>query len=103
LSGGTWLPEEDYEVKGDQINGPTEAPRKGRLSPNSLFKNMAFYIDPNMNSRGPSKEDLISLVNSGGGTLLSKKAANSNYMIIKEERDKKSLLDMISRFEAKLV
>jgi hypothetical protein len=104
LSSGQWLPEEEYEVKGDQINGSTNAPAKGRKSPNSLLNGLSFYIDHELDPKGPRREELAALIKTGGGTLITRRPVQSidKCIIIKEENDKKRLLNMISMFDASI-
>ena len=99
LSSGQWLPEGEYEVKGDQINGCTNAPKRGRQSPNSLLKNITFYIEHDLDPKGPRREELTALIKTGGGTILTRKPTDSTCFVIKDENDKRRLLNMISLFD----
>jgi hypothetical protein len=94
------LPEEKYQVRGDQIWGQTNAPNKGRLAPKPLFSGLSFFVDSNLDSKGPTREELTLLVKLGGGKLIARRSSiPSTCIIISSEADKKKLLDMISQYE----
>jgi hypothetical protein len=71
-----WLPEIDYQVKGDAKSGLTNAPQKGRqrLENNEdlLFADMRFYFTGEFQG-SHNKKDLSLLVVAGGASLMGKK------------------------------
>ncbi|CAG5118141.1 unnamed protein product [Candidula unifasciata] len=69
-------PEEDFEIAGCTNNPQTLAPKKSRENKYAqlpgLFDGCQFYFHGKFNYPTPSREELASLVKSGGGVILTR-------------------------------
>lgn len=107
LEAGKLLNEDKYVVVGDEaVRMDTFACEKSRADPGHLFDNQNFYLSGNFIGPGPSKSDLINLIQVSGGTILKKSEAGA--IVISDSQELKPgeysytwLFDSISCYEVK--
>ena len=107
LEAGKLLKEDKYVVIGDEaVRMDTFACEKSRADPGRLFDNRKFYLSGSFTGPGPSKSDLINLIQVAGGTISKKVEADA--FIISDALDLKKgeysytwLFDSISCYELK--
>ncbi|CAO3621601.1 unnamed protein product [Cunninghamella echinulata] len=79
---GYWLPEQDYEVRGDKTLGCTDGPKRGRERDldQSFFHDRQFFFYGDY----PSKEKLLlmQLVTVGGGTVYSRRPSEKKKDVV---------------------
>lgn len=107
LEAGELLKEDNYVVIGDEaVRIDTFACEKSRADPGNLFDNRKFYFSGSFTGPGPSKSDLVNLIQVAGGTI-SKKIESDVFIISDGHELKKReysytwLFDSVSCYELK--
>ena len=108
LESGELLKEDKFVVIGDEaVRMNTFACEKSRANPGNIFDNRKFYLSGSFTGPGPSKSDLINLIQVAGGKL-SKKIESDVFIISdgpelkKREYSYTWLFDTISCYELKM-
>ena len=107
LESGELLKEDKFVVIGDEaVRMNTFACEKSRANPGNIFDNRKFYLSGSFTGPGPSKSDLINLIQVAGGSISKK--VDPDVFIISDAPELKTgeysytwLFDSISCYELK--
>jgi uncharacterized Zn finger protein (UPF0148 family) len=109
LERGELLDEEAFIVAGDEaVQCDTDACRKSRMDSGKLFDKTKFYLAGLFNAPGPSKTDLMGLIQAAGGSLCKKsepsaiKISNNSTGPKADERPYTWLFDALSFYDANI-
>lgn len=83
ITADRWTEYEQYLMEGDEVCGQvTNASRKSLKDNTSLFDALHFYLSPNIQQlSGPSKQDIVSIIEAGGGTLITARCEGCIYLV----------------------
>eukprot|EP00741_Cyanophora_paradoxa_P011479 tig00020560_g11090.t1 len=74
LQANCWKPEERYQLLGDSVKQRTDAPARSRADRVAeaprLFAGLLFGLWGEFNDGGPTRNDLVDLIEAAGGTVL---------------------------------